>query len=162
MWSKLYIALLGLSIVVLAFFTYYSWSWLQSIGLPAEAIASYQYHSRLSWTALWLSAAALLILGNVVLWTAGRTWAMWTTFLYFSAFIVVRYFWLDEKFLHFMKSNGLFDGSFSVGPFFAVILIAIAAAIVFFDQFIVTRLRAKTFPVSVSPEVTKNDEQPAE
>lgn len=146
MWSKLYLAVLGLSIAGMAFFTYYSWSWLQSIGLPAVAVAGYDYHSSLAWVTLWISSLALLIIGNAVLWATGRAWNLWATFLYFAVFVVIRYFWLDEAFFHFKKTNGLFDGNFSVGPFFAVILIALAGVIVFFDKFLVIRLRAKTYP----------------
>ncbi|MEO6655169.1 MAG: hypothetical protein ABIO36_03730 [Pyrinomonadaceae bacterium] len=146
MWIKLYLAALGLSITVMAFFTYYSWSWLQSIGLPSVAVAGYVYHSNLSWVTLWISAAALLIVGNAVVWANGRALALWATFLYFAVFVIIRYFWIDESFLHYRKTNGLVDGSFSVGPFFAVILIPLAGVIVFFDKFLVIRLRAKTYP----------------
>ena len=146
MWSKLYLAVLALSLAAMGFFTFYSWSWLQSKGNPADAVAAYQYHSGLSWTVLLLSAAALLILGNAVLWAGGRAWAMWLTFLYFASFVVTTYFWLGEAFFHFKKDRGLFDGSFSVGPIFAVILIAIAAIFVFLDQFLIVRLNKKMYP----------------
>lgn len=158
MWSKLYLALLGLSLVVMAFLTYYSWSWLQSIGIPAGAIAGYEYHSGFAWTALWLSTTVLLLLGNAVLWASGRAWAMWTTFLYFAVLVVVKFFWLDEALFHFKKSNNFLDGSFSVGPFFAVILIALVAVIVFFDQFVVVRLYRKMYP----PVVVDESETPIE
>ena len=152
MWSKLYLALLGLSLVVMAFFSFYSWSWLQSIGIPAQAAAGYEYHAGFAWTALWLTTAILFLAGNAVLWTGGRAWAMWITFVYFAVLAVVRLFWLDEAFVHFKKINGLSDGSFSVGPFVAVLLIVIIAAIVFFDQFIVSRLRDKMYPPAVTDE----------
>jgi len=81
---------------------------------------------------------------------------MWVTFIYFSAFAVIRYFWLDQAFFQFRKTHGLFDGSFSIAPLMAVILVVIMAAIVFFDQFIVLRLRAKTYPEAAQ------DDEPAE
>jgi hypothetical protein len=152
MWSKLYLALLGLSIVVMAFFTYYSWSWLQSIGLPAAAVAGYEYHAAFSWPTLWLSAALLLLVGNAVLWTTARSWAMWMTFVFFATMVLVRFFWLDRALFHFEQANSLTESRFSIGPFFGVILIALMAVIVFFDQFIVLRLRAKTYPPSVEEE----------
>ncbi len=145
MWSKLYLAVLGLSIAVMVFLTYYSWSWLQSIGIPVGAVAGYEYHSDIAWWALWLSSVTLLVLGNAVLWVNRNAWAMWTTFLYFAVFVVIRYFWLDQAFFHFKKDNGLFDGSFSIGPFFAVLLIVLAGVIVFSNKFLVIRLRAKTY-----------------
>ncbi|MFZ1701863.1 MAG: hypothetical protein WBO10_12480 [Pyrinomonadaceae bacterium] len=144
MFSKIYIAALAIACLVMGFFTFYSWSWLQSIGLPTAAVAGYEYHAGMAQTALWISVVALLFLANAVLWTSGRAVAIWTTFVYFTVFIVINYFWLDQAFFHFKKVNGLFDGSFSIGPFFAVILIVLMAMIAFFDQFIVTKLRAKT------------------
>ena len=152
MWSKLYLALLGLSIAVMAFFSIYSWSWLQSIGNPSGAAAGYVYHADLAWNSLWLTTAILILVGNAVLWTGGRAWAMWITFVYFTVLAVLRFFWLDEAFVSFKKVNGLSDGGFSVGPFVAVLLIVIIAAIVFFDQFIVSRLRHKMYPPTVADE----------
>ena len=146
MWSKLYLAALGLSITGMAFFTYYSWSWLQSIGLPSVAVEGYRYHTSLAWTFLWISSIVLLIVGNSVLWAGGRAWAMWTTFLFFAAFLAIQYFWLHQSFFQFLKGNGLGDGGLLFAPFSAAILIALAGVIVFFDKFIVIRLRAKTYP----------------
>lgn len=162
MWSKIYLVILAIAIIVMAFFTFYSWSWLQSIGLPAAAVAGYEYHAGLAWPALWILTIALLAVGNVILWTSGRAWAMWVTFIYFSAFAVIRYFWLDQAFFQFRKTNGLFDGSFSIAPLMAVILVVLMAAIVFFNQFIVLRLRAKTYPVAVqedSPAESQEEEK---
>jgi hypothetical protein len=153
MFTKIYLALLGISIAVMAFFTYYSWSWLQSIGLPTAAVVGYEYHAGLAWTALWISVVALMVIANAVLWATGRSWAVWTTFVYFAVLIIARYFWLDQLFFRFKKTNGLFDGSFSVAPLMAVILIVLVAAIAFFDQFIVVRLRAKTYGKPEEPVV---------
>ena len=158
MLSKIYLAALGLSFVVMAFFTYYSWSWLQSITQPAVAAAGYEYHAGLAWLVLWISASVLLLLGNAVLWVTGRSWAMWTSFAYFAVFIVVKFFWLDRAFFEFQKEKDLTDSGLSAGPIFAVILIALMAAVVFFDQFIVVRLHQKTYP----PESAADPVIPAE
>ena len=153
MWSKLYLASLGLSLVVMAFFTYYSWSWLQSIGRPAVAVAGFEYHSELAWTTLWISSFVLLISGNIILWTIGRAWAMWATFVYFAIMVASKFFWLDRAYFQFKTDNGLLSDGFSTGSFFAVIIIAIMAAIVFFDQFILVRLHEKMYPpVVFEPE----------
>ena len=158
MFSKIYLAVLSAAVIVMVFFTYYSWSWLQSIGLPLAAVEGYAYHESLAWMALWLFAVILLLLGNAVLWTSSRSWEMWTTFVYFSVFVIIRYFWLDQAYFQFKKANGMFDGSFSIAPIMAVILIVLMAIIVFFDTFLVTRLRAKTFPAIQQAE----PEAPAE
>lgn len=151
MFSKIYLAVLALAILIMAFFTYYSWSWLQSIGSPAAAVEGYAYHESLSWSALWLFAAILMVLGNAVLWTTKRAWALWATFLFFSVFAIIRYFWLDQAYFHFKKANGMFDGSFSIAPIMAVVLVVLMGIIVFFDTFLVTRLNAKTHPVAEEP-----------
>lgn len=146
MFSKIYLAALGLSIAVMAFLTYYSWSWLQSIGQPAAAVAGYEYHSNLAWIALWITSIILLLLGNAVLWTTRSAWAMWLTFVFFSIFVVARFFALEFAFIEFQMRTEPSESGTLTGPFLAVLLIVIMAAIVFFDQFIVIRLRAKTYP----------------
>lgn len=163
MWSKIYLGVLGLSIAAMAFFTYYSWSWLGSIGEPSAAIAGYEYHSGLARPALWFSVVILLIIGNVVLWTSGRAWALWTTFLYAAIFIVTRHFWLGPSYWAFWKKSGFAESGFSADPFFGAILIVVVAAVVFFDQFAVVRLRQKMYPPVVPDDPTpKQETEPIE
>lgn len=150
MFTKIYLAALGLSLAVMAFFTYYSWSWLQSIGQPAAAVAGYEYHANLAWITLWITSATLLILGNAVLWTTRSAWAIWLTFIFFGIFVVARFFGLEFAFIEFqMRTESAGIGA--LGPFLAVLLIVIMAAIVFCDQFIVIRLRARTYPEAEKP-----------
>ena len=146
MWSKLYLVVLGLSLAAMAFLTYYSWSWLESIGQPLAVVDGYNYYSNLSWIALWLTAFILILLANAVLWTTQRAWAMWTTFLFVAAFLVAQYFWLGESFFRFKKMNGMFDGSFSLGPIFGVILIVISGIAIFINQFGSIRFHRKLYP----------------
>lgn len=161
MWTRIYVAFLAVAVIVMAFFSYYSCSWLESIGAPAAAVAGYEYHSGLAWTALWLSVAGLMFIGNAVLWVSGRSWPIWASLAYFAIFIMIRYFWLDPAFFQFRTDNGMSDGSFSVAPLFAVILIVLVAVIAFFDQFIVVKLRAKTYGKPAEP-VVDSSEPPAE
>ncbi len=146
MWSKIFLAALGLSIAIVAFFSYYSWSWLQSIGDPKAAVAGFEYHSGLAWPILWISSIILLALANAVLWITGRGWAMWLTFLYFAAFVVLRFFWLTNLDLSYRKLNGLADTTYSLGPFIGAVMIIVVGAIVFFDQFLVLRMHRKMYP----------------
>lgn len=46
MWNKVYLALLAIGILVGGFFSYYAWSWLQSIGDPRAAWEAFNYHRR--------------------------------------------------------------------------------------------------------------------
>ena len=146
---KIYIALLALSILIMGFFTFYSWSWLGSIGSPTGAVAGYEYHAAISWPILWLSASVLLILANSILWVTGRVWPMWTTLIYFQIFVLLRAFWLDPALLSFRNSSGMTDQTFTIAPLLAAVMIVVAAAIVFFDQFLIIRLKQKTFPETV-------------
>lgn len=149
MWSKIYLACLALSFVVMGFFAFYSLSWLQSIGDPRAAAAGFEYHSAVSWPFLWLSSVVLLVIANVVLWISGRSWAMWVTFLYLAVFIAAKFFWFDRSFAAFQTANNLASSGISFGPFFAVIMIVVIAAIVYFDQFFVVRMHEKMYPKSV-------------
>lgn len=146
MWSKLYFGLIGLSLVVMAFFTFYAWSWLQSIGAPQTAVEGYTYHAGLSWPVLWITACIMLLIANAVLWTAARSWAMWTTLVYFAIGVIVKYFWLERAAASFRTGNGLTPESLSLGPLLAVAIIAVAAVVVFFNYFLVFKLYQKTFP----------------
>ncbi len=155
---KIYIALLTVSVAVMGFFTLYSWSWLGSIGSPAMAVAGYEYHAGLSWPVLWLSASILLILANSILWVTGRLWPMWTTLIYFQLFVVIRAFWLDSSLLAFRNEARLTDETFTIAPIFAAAVIMTAAAIVYFDQFLIIRMKEKTFPPNEIEEIAALEE----
>jgi len=146
MWNKIYLIALAVLILPMVFLSYYSWSWLQSIGSPQNVVLSYEYWSTLSWSYLWISTVILLILANVLLWQTRRAWALWTTFIYFTIFIFVRYFWLDQSFFQYKKDNNLWQGEFSIAPLFGVLLCVVAAVIVFFNQFLIKRLQDKMNP----------------
>jgi hypothetical protein len=148
MFRKIYLVALGLSIAVMAFFSYYSWSWLQSIGQPAAAVAGYEYHAHLAWITLWITTAMLLILGNAVLWTTRSVWALWITCLYFALFVIVRFFVLGRAFVHFSETSS----TFSAGPIIGAGLIILMAAFVLFDSFIVVRLLARFYPETTLTE----------
>ena len=156
MWSKIYLAILGLSLITMGFFLYYSWSWLQSIGLPAAAAAGYDYHASFAWPMLWITTIALLLLGNAILWATNRGWALWLTFIYFAVMALLRFFWLEQNYFQFRKVNSLADGSFALGPFVAIIMVVVMAVIVFLDQFIALRLYQKMYP-----PVTETVNEPA-
>ena len=93
-----------------------------------------------------------------ILWVTGRSWPLWTTLIYFQIFVIVRAFWLDTSLLAFKNDAGLTDDTFTLRPIMAAFLIIIAAAIVFFDQFLVLRLRAKTYPAAVVEGVADDKE----
>lgn len=134
----------------MAFFTWYSWSWLQSIGLASAAADGYKYHAGFSWPTLWICTVLLFLIANGVLWaSSGRAWALWVTFVFFGTFVAIKYFWLDPEFAQFKVEHNLSEAAFSAGPFLAVIIIGLAAVIAFFDQILVIRLHQKAYPPAV-------------
>lgn len=144
MWNKVYLAAFAILLLPMVFLSYYSGSWLNSIGAPQTVVENYHYYSNLSWNYLWISTIILMILGNVLLWKTRKSWGLWITFLYFAFFIIVRYFWLDQLFDQYQQSKGLAQAGISVEPLIGVVLCVLAAIIVFFDQFLVKRLYDKT------------------
>ena len=156
MFSKIYVAFLAISVTVMAFLTYYAWSWLQSIGSPAAAVAEFQRYSTLATTVLWISTAILLVVANAILW-AGRAWAIWTTFLFFALFVVVVFFGLEFAYVDFQTRNFPAGSGVLKGPVIGVVFIILMATIAFFDQYIVSRLRDKTTAGSAAEEPTSGE-----
>jgi hypothetical protein len=153
MWNKIFLLTLTISILLMAFLVYYAFSWLGSIGSPAAAVEGYLYHEGLAWKFLCISSVVLLIFANAVLSKYRRSWAMWTTFLYFAVFVILKFFIVDRFAIEFFRENGYVAmvGPFPpLGPIFAVLICAAAAAIVYFDQFLVVRLREKMYPTAIS------------
>lgn len=146
MWSKIYILLLSLSIFLLGFVTFYSWTWLRSIGLPIDAIAGFEYFDNIGWTLLWVTAILLLVVANIILVKTERAWAMWTTFAYFAVFVIAKYFWLAVAATNFQRDNNLPSNNYLLGPFFALFLCIAFGAIVFVDQLLVVRLSRTIYP----------------
>src|SRR5437764_14860275 len=97
MLTKIYLGILAVSAGLTAFFIYYAWSWLQSIGSPKSAFDGYNYNASIAWNLLCITSVALLILANLVLVKTRKFWAMWTTLSYFVVFMIVEYFWLEPS-----------------------------------------------------------------
>ncbi len=152
MWNKIYTAVLGISFVLMAGLTFYSYTWLQSIGAPVNVVQNYDYYSNIGWIFLWISSIILLILANVILWSTKNVWAMWATFLYFALFMLIRALWLDQSFFNYQQQNGLTNRAFFLGAFSAILFCVLAAIIVFFNQFIVKRMRDKMFQPQLAAE----------
>jgi hypothetical protein len=88
-----------------------------------------------------------------------KSWALWTTFLYFVFFIVLQTFWLERSFFQF-KQKTLSSGEFLFSPFFGIALIVLAAIVVFFNQFLLKRLSDKMFPSEQPIEHVPDDNLP--
>jgi apolipoprotein N-acyltransferase len=113
---------------------------------------NYDYYSNTGWLFLWISSIILLVLANVVLWTTRNAWAMWATFLYFALFMLIRTLWLDQSFFDYQRQNGITNRAFFLGAFSGILFCVLAAVIVFFNQFIVKRMRDKMFQPQLETE----------
>lgn len=154
MFTKIYLALLGISLLVILTLTFLCYSQLQSIGFaPTQIVENFESYDGFYKTVLWISSIALLILANIILWTSQRSWALWITFVYFAAFILLDMWWLGDLLFSYKKQNNLLSGSFQFGGFFAALLVVIVGIGVFFNQFIVLRLHDKMF--NKTPEETE-------
>ncbi len=163
MWNKIYLTILAAAILAMGVLLYLPFSWLQSIGAPTTVRDNYLYYSNIGWMFLLVSSLILLIAGNVVLWKTRRSWAMWTTLLYFAISMIAQTFWLENSFFRFKQENNFASGAVSWSPLSGAVLIALAAIIVFFNQYLVKRLLDKTYPpvqsVESLPEALPTDEK---
>jgi hypothetical protein len=158
MWNRTYLLVLTVCAVIMAALTYYSWSWLNSIGSPQAVVEGYLYHSRIAWKFVWISSIALLILANAVLAKSHKSWAMWTTFLYFALFVAIRSFGLERSFFQFKQTNGLTESSFTLAPLVGAVICIAGAAIVYANQFAVVRLQDKMYPANNAAETDAAEE----
>ena len=146
MLNKIFLGVMAIAVVVVLFITYYSWSWLQSIGDPRTAWESFNYDRRAGVYFLIVSTIVLLVIANVVLWTVRNAWAMWATHLFFSIFAIVLLFWLHLTGISFCIDNGVCQSpSRGIGPLLAVFGIVVLGVLVFFDQYVVLRLHGKMY-----------------
>lgn len=164
MWTKIFLILLAVAFLAMSVLTYLSYSQLQSLGFaPKDIAASFLSYAGFYWTVLWISALALLILSNVLLWLTRRYWALWFTFLFFSIFVLVRTWWLNEVYVSYTKQNNLPAETLFGYGILGVLLCIVAAVGIFFNQFLVLRMRDKAHSLEKpAEEIAVVDEAPRE
>ncbi len=163
MWNKIYLIILAAAALVSGVLAYFAVSKLQSSGFaPATIAENYGYYANLGSIFLWISTAVLLIAANVVLWKSRKSWALWTTLLYFAAFTVLQTFWLAQSFFRYQQENKLTDNILSLSPVLGVSFVILMAIFVFFNQYLVKRLHDKMYlqeqPIEQLPEDVPIDE----
>lgn len=153
MLTKIYLILLAIFTLLSFSFAYYSWSWLQSISNPETAVASFGIWSGYFWISLFSSSLILLILANIILWSKRSSWALWATLVYFAAFILLKFLWINEVYLNFKQDKNLPPDGFtfaslfdSLGIVIGILICAVAAVVVFFNHYFVVRLNEKMYP----------------
>lgn len=146
MWNKIYSLLLGASVVVMIAIAYLAFSQLQSIGFaPAKIAASFENYAGSYWGFLAILFLILLAVGNVILWLYRASWALWTSFAFFAVFTLLKSFWLDKSLFDYEVRNSLPADATFASYFISVLLCAAVAAAVFFNHFLVLRMRDKTY-----------------
>jgi len=159
MWNKIYTLLLVVSVIVISIVAYLAYSQLQSIGFaPARIAASFDTYANAYWGFLGISFLVLLAVGNVILWLFRRSWALWTSFAFFVVFTLLKSFWLDSVLFDYETTNSLPPSSTFISYFVGVLMCAAVAAVVFFNQFLVMRMRDKTY--GGEPTLTTNQNDP--
>jgi heme/copper-type cytochrome/quinol oxidase subunit 2 len=157
MLNKIYLIALAVFLVLMLVLTYIAGDWFSSVDDPRRVVENFEYYSRLSANFLWISALILLILANVLLWQTRKAWAFWATFLYFAFFLILHTFWLNRSFVEYKRTNGMLASSISLTPLLGVGLCLAAGFIVFFNQFLVLRMRDKMFPQEQPVEALPED-----
>lgn len=148
MLNKIYPVALAVAIVIMGVLTYLAYSQLQSTGFaPTVIAANYLEYSAYYQQFLWLSSAILLILANILLWKEQKSWALWVTLGFFALFVLLNGWWLNGIFADYKRDNFPPDANFSAAGLFSTIICIIAAVAVFFDQYIVLRMRERMYPV---------------
>jgi hypothetical protein len=146
MFSKIYVLVLIVAILITGLLTFYAYSWLGSLSSPQSIVENHNFYSNLAWTSVWLSSIILLGIANAILWKTRKLWAMWASLIFFAVFVVLHTFWLSPIISKFQYDNNLQERGISLSPFLGIIICILAAIIVFFNQFIVMRMHEKTFP----------------
>jgi hypothetical protein len=144
MWNKIYLGLLLVALAVMGVMTFWCYNWLGSVDRPETVAANFMNSQSIYWTVLWISSAVLMIVANVLLWTKRSAWALWTTFIYFGAFIILQTWWLNSLSNNYLTANKMEAGFVGMG-IVGIVLCIITAIGVFFNQFIVFRMRDKLF-----------------
>ncbi|MFL6374476.1 MAG: hypothetical protein ACJ73D_07415 [Pyrinomonadaceae bacterium] len=151
MWTRIYIGVLAAAVLVVGFFTYYAWTWLESIGKPADAIAGYENITAVSWPLLCVCTAVLLFIASGVVWTRGGAWALWLTFAYFTVFVAIGGFYLDREYKRLLESTAGIDTNVWATTVISVLMIAGAAIPVLALQYLISVMRQKFKRSASSP-----------
>ena len=144
MWNKIYPLLLAASVVVMGAVAYLTYSQLQSVGFaPAKIVADFNNYSNSYWGILAVSFLILLIVGNVILWLFRNSWALWSSLAFFAVFALLKSFWLDKALFDYETANSLAANPTFSSYFVGVLMGAAVAAVIFFNHFLVLRMRDK-------------------
>lgn len=138
--NRIYLFLAAIAVLVMAVISYLAYSWLGSIGSPAAAAVNFAYYSDIYWWFLWIATAILVAAACFSLARTGSSWALWATFGFFAAFVVIRYFFLENALSQFMATNNIARDGLSWAPVSGTALVLAGAAVTVLLNVIVGRL----------------------
>lgn len=168
MLNKIYLLALAVFIFGMGFLTYMASDWLISVSSPDIVSQEFQFWFRYGRIYLLITSVLLLALANTILWKTEKSWAFWTTLLYFSVFIILQTFWLDRAFADYKVAKRLEDSSFTVSPLIGVLGVIVFAAFVLINQVLVKRAMAKMsskedliqeLPEDIDPAVAEKESE---
>jgi hypothetical protein len=158
MWPRIYFGVLAAAILAVGFFTYYSWSWLESIGRPQDAVAGYQATSGLAWTLLCITSIVLLFMAAAVMWTRERAWALWVTFAYFAVFLAIEGFYLDHEYQQLLEQSTGVDAKLWATPLINVLTIIGAAVVTIGLQYLIVTVHRRFYPETAAVDLDAENE----
>jgi hypothetical protein len=149
MLNKIFLVVLFVAFLVMSGLTYFCYDSLTHIGFsPRQIVENFNGFRATYFTSLWITSGILLIFANIILWSSRRAWTLWSSFIFFAIFLLVQTFWLGNKLQTYLAAEFPSETSLGLGGIAGAFACIIAAIGVFFNQFIVIRLRDKMFPVS--------------
>jgi hypothetical protein len=146
MLNKIFLGVLLVSILVMATLSYLSSSSLNSIGFsPQQIVETFNSYSSITWSALWITSGLLLVLANVNLWTSRKAWSLWVAFGFFAFFMLLQTIFIGDKLNSYVATNLNTQSGLNFSGILGAFTCVFVAIGVFFNQFLVIRMRDKMF-----------------
>lgn len=159
MLTKIFFGILLLSIFVMGALFFLSSSSLNSIGFsPRQIVDNFFGYNSIYWTGLWVTSGLLLIFSNVLLWTNRNAWSLWISFVFFAVFLMLQTMFIGDKLYAFTSANLPAETPLGFGGIAGAFACVVVAIGVFFNQFLVLRMRDKMFKVEAEPKVIETIE----
>jgi hypothetical protein len=151
MWTRIFLGVFAAALLVVIFFDYYAWGWLESIGRPEDAISGYQYTSGIAWSMLCVTSVVLAFVACGVVWTTTRAWSLWLTFAFFSIFVLLQGFVLDRSYQQLLERSTGIETKVWGTPVISALIVLGAAVLTLALHYLVVILRPKFYPTEADP-----------
>jgi hypothetical protein len=160
MLNKIFLAVLLISLLVMAALSYISSTSLNSVGFsPQQIVETFNGYNSMTWSALWITSGLLLILANVVLWSSRKAWSLWATFIFFSIFLLIQTIFIGDKLNSYIATNLNAQSGINFTGILGAFTCVFVAIGVFFNQFLVIRMRDKMFNAGKTAELIETESE---